>query len=116
MKKNRALGGRGEQMAVNFLCDREYIILERNYRYKKSEIDIIAQRDGLMIFVEVKTRSSTAFGYPEEAVSIQQKKKILEGAEQYTHDYQWAGAIRFDIIAIYLGDPPELKHFQDAFY
>lgn len=113
----QSIGKLGEKNAAAFLVKNGYKILERNYRFKKSEIDLICSRDGLMIFVEVKTRSSKAFGNPESFVSQNQQDAIIRAAEEYILEEDWDGDIRFDIIAIYKkGKEEELVHFEDAFY
>ena len=93
-----------------------YEILAQNYRSGKSEIDLIVQKDKTLVFVEVKTRSRTDFGMPEDWVNEQQAEKIIEGAEDYIEDRKWEGDIRFDIISIIIKSVPEIEHFEDAFY
>ena len=113
----QTFGKKGEDIAFNFLEENQYQIIQRNYRFKKSEIDIICQKAGLLIFVEVKTRSSKAFGYPEQFVSISQQKAIIRAAEHYVEETKWAGDIRFDIIAIVMkAEMVEIEHLKDAFY
>tara|TARA_R110002072_G_scaffold90347_3_gene202093 strand:+ start:336 stop:713 length:378 start_codon:yes stop_codon:yes gene_type:complete len=113
----QSFGKKGEDLAVEFLERAGYLILDRNFRYKRSEIDIICSREGLLIFVEVKSRSSKAFGQPETFVSKSQVQSILQAAEAYMIEDNWQGDIRFDIIAIYKkGEFEEIEHFQDAFY
>ncbi len=111
-------GKEGEQQAADFLMANGYEILERNYRYKRSEIDLIAKKDNWIIFIEVKLRSSDAFGYPEEFVNRKKVLKILEGAEYYTFSHQWEGPVRYDIISIRRqpDQPDEVVHIEDAFY
>ncbi|HNP93987.1 MAG TPA: YraN family protein [Cyclobacteriaceae bacterium] len=110
-------GELGEQLAANFLTEKGYDILERNYRYKHSEIDLIVKKDNWLVFVEVKTRTSEAFGYPENFVDDKKAEKILEGAEQYLFETNWDGNVRYDIISIMLKkDIPEVVHFEDAFH
>ncbi len=110
-------GNEGELMAATFLEQKGYKVLFRNYRYKHAEIDLIVERDGWLIFVEVKTRSSTAFGYPEEFVDEKKSDKIMEGAEQYLFETNWQGNVRYDIVSITLGkDEHEIAHFEDAFH
>ena len=92
------IGQLGEQYAVNLLIEKGYEILDRNYRYKRFEIDIIACKDSLLVFIEVKTRNSIAFGHPEEFVSPKQKNQIIEAADQYIFDNNWSENIRYDII------------------
>lgn len=113
----QTFGKKGEDLASKFLEENDYQIKIRNYRFKKSEIDIICEKEGLLIFIEVKTRSSNAFGYPEEFVSTTQQKAIIRAAEVYIEENKWTGDIRFDVIAIILSsENPEIEHFKDAFY
>lgn len=113
----QSFGRQGEEKAAVFLAEEGYEILEHNYRFKKSEVDLICQYKGLLIFVEVKTRSSKAFGHPESFVSENQQEAIIRAAEAYMLKTDWEGGIRFDIIAIYQkGDEEEIVHLEDAFY
>lgn len=110
-------GNEGEQLAADFLIKKGFIVIERNYRYKHSEIDLIVQQGNWMIFVEVKTRSSSDFGYPEEFVDYKKKRKILEGAEHYIFETDWQGNVRYDIVSVRLKEgQTEIVHIEDAFY
>ncbi|MFY0598267.1 MAG: YraN family protein [Cyclobacteriaceae bacterium] len=111
---NKDRGKYGEDLAVSFLEEKGFEILERNHRYKKGEIDIIALlQNELLVFFEVKNRKSNSHGEPESFVSNQQKRLIISGAESYIFDINWQKDIRFDIITI-TGN--ELVHIEDAFY
>lgn len=113
----QSFGKLGEENAATFLREKGYKILQRNYRFKKSEIDLICFYDNLLVFVEVKTRSSKSFGNPESFVSQNQQEAIIRAAEEFMLETGWEGDIRFDIVAIYKkGHLEELEHFQDAFY
>lgn len=117
MDSMQSFGKKGEEMAANFLIGKGCQVIERNFRFKKSEIDIICSTSGLLIFVEVKTRSTKSFGEPETFVSENQKQSVIRAAEQYVIEKDWKGDIRFDIIAIYLdNERQEICHFEDAFY
>ena len=109
-------GKRGEDLAVAFLQKKGYHILERNYRYKHSEVDIISRTANTLVFVEVKTRTNLDYGHPEEFVDDKQAEKIMQGADHYIVRKDWEGDIRFDIIAIEMGNQPRIEHFLDAFY
>ncbi len=110
-------GEKGENIAANFLQKLGYIILARNYRAKKSEIDIICKEGETLVFVEVKMRTSTKFGHPEAFVNATKAAKVVEGAKAYIIKKNWQDAIRFDIIAVVLANNQiEIKHFKDAFY
>ncbi len=117
MAKHNALGDKGEQLAVEFLEKNSYLVLERNWRSGKSEIDIIAKQAHRLIFVEVKTRSSTYFGAPESAVTQRKQNQLVKGAIEYMHKVQHDSAIRFDIISIVIvKEQVEINHIEDAFF
>lgn len=109
-------GQQGEDLATRYLEKKGYQILARNFRYKRAEIDIIAQKDKLLAFVEVKARSSDVFGYPEEFVDEKKATLIIGAADHYIEKNQWEGLIRFDIISVMLRPRITLRHFEDAFY
>lgn len=110
-------GADGEKLAASMLEQKGFVVVERNYRYKRSEIDLIVRRGNWLIFVEVKTRTSDAYGYPEESVDYKKKKKIFEGADYYMHETNWGGNVRFDIVAVNLvNGRPKIHHIEDAFY
>jgi putative endonuclease len=110
-------GNEGEQVAADFLTKKGYEIVERNFRYRRSEIDLIVKKDNFLVFVEVKMRSSAAFGFPEESVNEKKVSKVLEGAEYYLFAKNWQGNVRYDIIAISMrGDQAQIEHLEDAFY
>lgn len=113
----QSIGKKGEDKASIFLSDAGYKILVRNYRFKRSEIDLICKHEGIMIFVEVKLRSSNAYGEPESFVTENQQTSIIRAAEHFIDEAQWQGEIRFDVISILQkGERIELVHFKDAFY
>lgn len=109
-------GSNGEDRAVDYLRQQGYAVIHRNYRVGKAEIDVVARKDGVLVFVEVKTRANDYFGYPEEFVSRKKQRMLLNAADAYIHRSGWQEDIRFDIIAITLSDPPELFHVEDAFH
>ncbi|MEK6780910.1 MAG: YraN family protein [Bacteroidota bacterium] len=110
-------GKEGESLAAEYLISKGFEIVERNYRYKQSEIDLIVKKNNWLIFVEVKFRSSDAYGYPEDFVDYKKAKNIVDGAEQYTYDKNWQGNVRYDIVAIRnISGKLEIRHIEDAFY
>lgn len=114
--KHILTGQSGEATATAYLRNNGYEILHRNYKYRKTEIDIIAKKNNLVIFFEVKTRATDVFGFPEEAVNRKKEKTIIKVADHYIHATKWPYDIRFDIIAITLTSPPTIHHIEDAFY
>lgn len=117
MKGRRSLGNWGEKIAGDYLVDKGYSILERNFRSPYGEIDLIVQMDGVTVFVEVKTRSSTNFGHPEEAVTRSKREHILSSAQTYLQNHpEISGDWRIDVIAIARnrhGLPEEIVHFEN---
>jgi len=110
-------GKDAENMAAEFLKSLGYEIVQRNYRYRTSEIDLIVRKAKWLVFVEVKMRSSDAYGYPEEFVDYKKAKNIVYGAEQYTYENDYNGNVRYDVVAISMRNGvPDLRHFEDAFY
>jgi len=120
-RKNNArqlLGRKGEQMAADALCERGYRIVERNFRCRYGEIDLIAEERDDLVFVEVKTRRGSAFGRPEEAVTLTKRRKLAEVASYYLDlhaegDRSW----RIDVVAIDFnqdGKFREIRVYQHA--
>lgn len=110
-------GKEAEDLAADFLRGLGYEIVERNYRYRRSEIDLIVRKVNWLVFVEVKMRSSDAFGYPEEFVDYRKSKNIVTGAEHYTYSNNYEGNVRYDVVAIsIINGKPDIRHFEDAFH
>lgn len=113
---HQSSGQKGEDLAAQFLEEKGYQIVERNFRYKRAEIDMIARKGNLLVFVEVKARSSTTFGYPEDFVDEKKAALIITAADYYINAINWEGLIRFDIVSIMLKSQMSIRHFEDAFY
>lgn len=107
-------GAKGENLAAEFLQRKGFEIVARNFRYKRSEIDLIIKRENWIIFVEVKTRSSDTFGEPEQFVDLKKARMIFQAAEEYIFSNDWHGHVRFDVVSVKLGLHPEITHFEDA--
>ena len=115
MAQHNELGKKGEQLAIEFLIEKGYKILEKNYRYLKAEVDIIAQKEGVLAVVEVKTRSTDYFGNPEEFVNPKKIKLLLSAIDYYVVDKDLDVEVRFDIIAIIQQKETKITHLKDAF-
>ena len=113
MNRKKIIGNLGESLASLFLEDYDYKIVKRNYRYKNSEIDIIAKKDGVLVFVEVKTRKNNDYGNPEDAVGKAKIAAVTRAIEAYIEDENWEGDIRFDVISISLNPEPTIMHLED---
>lgn len=117
MAKHNELGKQGEQAAVEFLQQHGHKILVQNYRFGKAEVDIISNDGGIVVFTEVKTRSTDYFGYPEESVDKKKRQKLREAAEEYIYQNGILAAIRFDIVSIInLNGKLKIYHIKDAFF
>ena len=110
-------GRSGERAAADYLEKLGHIILEKNYRNGRIEIDLISLKDGILVFTEVKTRTGTGFGMPEEAVNIKKRSSILKAAEQYILEQNRTEDIRFDVLALQQRKDGgyEITLFEDAF-
>lgn len=134
--EKQKVGDLGEKLAVRYLRKHFYVILERNWRCGKNEIDIIATKKGELIFIEVKTTasdSSESFAPPSKAVTLDKQRHLIEAARDYLY---WRWEInknkikalqsitvpdkptgRFDVIEVYLNrEKPEINHIINAFY
>ncbi|GAB3980090.1 YraN family protein [Spirosoma terrae] len=116
MAQHNETGKQGEAAAVRFLQENGYEIVATNYRYQHAEIDLIAKKGKLLVFVEVKTRSNLSYGQPEEFVSYTKAKLVMKAAEHYVFAHDWLHDIRFDIVAVTLaGANLRINHIEDAF-
>ena len=117
MAQHNDLGKKGEQLAVDYLIKKDYQILERNYRFQKAEVDIIAQIKDTLAIVEVKTRSTTDFGNPQDFVKPKQIQRLVKAVDEFVVVNGLDVEVRFDIIAIVkTGKQFEIEHLEDAFY
>lgn len=117
MAQHNELGKKGEQLAVDFLIENNYDIVERNYRFDKAEVDIIAKKDDILAIVEVKTRSSLDFGNPQDFVKPKQIKNLVKAVDEYITENNLDAEVRFDIIAIVKQkNDYEIEHLENAFY
>ncbi len=113
----KELGTKGENIAARYLEEQGYKILTRNFRSRYGEIDIICSLDHSIIFVEVKTRSNTSFGYPEEAITKTKQQHIRKVALEYLTSCSLPfREIRFDVIGILIKEgKPQINHLVAAF-
>lgn len=117
MAEHYDLGREGEKMAKDYLVKRGYIILEVNYRHLKAEVDIIAQKGVSLIAVEVKTRSTSDFGNPQDFVKPKQIQRLVRAVNHYVNLKDLDVEVRFDIISIIKNKSgTQIEHLEDAFY
>ena len=117
MARHYELGRKGEQLAVDFLVKNNYEIIERNYRFEKAEVDIIAKKDDILAVIEVKTRSTIDFGSPEDFVKPKQIKNLVKAVDEYVTVNNLNVDVRFDVIAIVKKEKQyDIEHLENAFY
>ena len=117
-KTTREIGNEGEDLACAYLENKDWEILERNYFFGKSEIDIIARDNRIIVFIEVKLRSSIKYGRPEEYVTEDKVEHVFSAAEAWMHEREMGDLpMRFDVIGILQkkNETPEFTHIEDAF-
>ena len=118
MAVHNELGRNGEQLAKLHLENNGYEILDENWTFGKAEVDLIAYKDRTIIFIEVKTRTGTGFGEPEDFVDTRKQKLMAQAADEYIYLMNHQGEVRFDIIAILFKTTTNyrLNHIEDAFW
>jgi len=116
MALHNDLGKLGEKVAARHLMLQGYSILAMDWRLGHKDLDLVAQKDGTTVFVEVKTRSNNNYGTPEEAVDEQKMRNLMSAAAAYMARNNVNGPVRFDVIAITGTEEPfQLQHFTNAF-
>ena len=118
MAQHNDLGTEGENLAAAFLEENGYTILERNWTFQKAEIDIIATKEDILAVVEVKTRSSTDFGLPQDFIKPKKIQLLVKAVNEYVVSNDLDVNIRFDIIAIhkYIDKKFVIEYIEEAFF
>ena len=117
MAEHNELGKQGEQFAVDYLQKQGYEILETNWTHQKAEIDIIAKKENTLAVIEVKTRSTTAFGLPQDFVKPKKIKLLVKAIDEYIIKNDLDVDIRFDIVALQKQNNTfKIEHLKDAFF
>ena len=115
---NKEIGNFGENRAISHLSELGYEIMHRNWRYKHLEIDIIASKDKLLHIIEVKTRSSIEFGYPEQFIKPQKMQFLKNAAAHFQYQNPGWKYLQFDVVSIFLNEKQiwELAFFEDVYF
>ncbi len=117
MPNNNQKGNAGEDFAISHLLKLGYNVLDKNWRYKHLEVDIIALHNNQLVIVEVKLRASNAFGQPEDFVSLKKQKNLIKAAHAYVIEKNLDYEVRFDVVSIIQNSNEfSLEHIIDAFY
>ncbi len=117
-QSTKKTGNKGEDLAASILVKKGYQIVERNYRYGKGEIDLIAKDGDVLVFIEVKTRKNLEYGPPELAVTKGKQRQIRKIAEAYLYEKEITNSdCRMDVIAVqfYQNQKPRINHIENAF-
>jgi len=114
---NKQKGDNGEELAAVYLIQHGYTIVETKWTWERFELDIVAARDNVIVFVEVKTRYSNTYGEPWEAVNKGKRKRICTAADAYIQQQIITKEPRFDIISILkIGNEVTVQHIEEAFW
>jgi putative endonuclease len=106
-------GNKAEEKAKEWFLAKGFTVLKQNYRFGRNEIDLICSKDNLLVFVEVKYRTKTSYGLPEQQLSEAQKLRIMAAAEQFILETDHKFDVRFDVLSV---SDTECIHFEDAFH
>lgn len=117
MRHNIEVGTKGEDIAVNYLRKKDYRIIERNWRFRHKEIDIVAGHGDCLVVVEVKTRTGRTYGDPVAGVTLKKQAFLIQAAEFYLYNNNLDMDVRFDIIIVrFERDRSDIEHIKDAFH
>lgn len=116
MSEKLEKGKQGEEYAISFLKEKGYVLIDRNFTSRNSEIDLIVKKDDLLVFVEVRMKATADYGYPETKLSKAKMNAIKRGAEEYLLKRSKPEKVRFDMVSIVEYPVFEIVHFEDAFY
>jgi putative endonuclease len=111
LSKHQDTGKKGEALAVHYLQKNGFAILYQNWRHSRYEVDIIASKETVLHFIEVKTRSSLQFGTPEASVDTKKIKNLLKASEEFQHQHPGWKRVQFDVLAILLGTDCTEEYF-----
>jgi len=117
MAAHNETGKYGEDLAEQYFIKEDYRILHRNWRSKRLEIDIIAEKSGVLHFIEVKSRSSLQYGHPEESVNTRKIKHLINAAEEYLYQNPQWKRVQFDVLSITLhkNEAPDYFLIEDVY-
>ena len=112
---NKITGNKGESLACEYLQQKGFEILQRNYRSKWGEVDIVAKINQIMVFVEVKTKTSDRYGEPWEMVNHWKVGQVKRMGEMWCREYGWEGRVRVDVVGVWLeGESPRIEHWESV--
>lgn len=115
MAKHLETGRQGEEMAAAWLEGQGFVLLHRNWKHSYFELDIVAERDNVLHFIEVKTRTTDTYGHPEEGVTAKKLERLMNAGEEYLHQHPEWKRIQYDVLSIRLftNKAPEYFFIED---
>ena len=114
-QQNKTTGNRGESLAAEYLQIKGYKIMERNYHSKWGEVDIIAKINNIVVFVEVKTKTTDRYGEPWEMVNAWKIEQVKRMGEMWCLEHGYEGRVRMDVVGVYLdSEEPVIKHWESV--
>jgi len=118
MSYTKETGNYGEDLATAWIVNKGYLIIERNWRHKHWEVDIIASKENKLHFFEIKTRTSAIFGHPEESIGKRKMQSLLRAAEEYQYQNQQWKFLQIDVLSITMikGKPVEYFLIEDIYF
>jgi len=117
-RSTREIGNEGERLAAAFLESKGWMVLDQNYAFQRAEVDIVAYDQTCIVFVEVKYRTGTRFGHPEEQIDQAKIRNLYKAAEAWMYERKMEGSpTRFDVVSIVQQgrEAPDIHHIEDAF-
>lgn len=116
MAQHNELGKLGEKLAARYLLYHGYTILASDWHYGHKDLDLVCAKDGVTVFVEVKTRATDNYGSPAEAVDARKIRNLIQSAQSYMVRHNIDGRIRFDVVTVVgTAEPFQITHLPDAF-
>lgn len=115
MSYSQQIGKLGEELARKFLISKGYLVLTSNFRIRRGEVDLICQKADTLVFVEVKTRTNQAFGYPEESFNFRKKERFTQAISRYLVTTKYAGSWQVDLISLEINKnakKAQIRHYQ----
>ena len=117
MAQHNLFGQEAEQKALSFLCNKGYVLLEKNYRFGKAEIDLLMKDKDLLVCIEVKARSTDFFGTPESFITLKKIKLLVGAVNHYLEYHNLDYEVRFDVLSYTIKNKKWIcKHIESAFY
>jgi putative endonuclease len=111
LSKHQITGKKGETLAIAYIQNKGFTLLHQNWRYSRYEVDIIASKGDVLHFIEVKTRSNTQFGTPEESVTEKKIENLMKASEEFQHRYPDWKRVQYDVLSILIPANGEIEYF-----